>query len=366
MGSSVNEMPRLTSTEHVTVKAKGRNHSPEIPGMKATGMKTAMMEKVVAATAMPISAVPSSAAVRRSLPICMWRTMFSRTTMASSISTPMASDRASRVMKFRVKPHSHTAMKAAMTDVGRLSAVIRVERHEFRKAYTTKMVSTAPSTSDSITLFRLCWAFSPPSRVTCRIVPFGKVLLISATMSRILLATLTVDASRTRVIEIPTFGLPLRTLRLLISAKPSWMVATCARRTISSPRRLITTCSKSDGDSMRPTRRMLFSSRVPRTLPTGAFVFWLRRAVTTSLTETLYSRNFSARSSTDSSRFSEPPTFTSATPSTARKRSDSTSSARREISAWLCELDDRASCMIGSAPGSMRCRIGSRISSGSL
>jgi len=32
--------------------------------MKATGMKTAMMEKVVAATAMPISAVPSSAAVR--------------------------------------------------------------------------------------------------------------------------------------------------------------------------------------------------------------------------------------------------------------------------------------------------------------
>jgi hypothetical protein len=105
-------------------------------------MNTAMIEKVVEATAMPISAVPSRAAVRRSAPFSMWRTMFSRTTIASSISTPIASDRPSRVMKFSVKPHSQTAMKAAITEVGSDSAVIRVERHEFRKAYTTKMVST--------------------------------------------------------------------------------------------------------------------------------------------------------------------------------------------------------------------------------
>ena len=62
----------------------------------------------------------------------MWRTMFSRTTIASSISTPIASDRPSSVMKFSVKPHSHTAMKAAITEVGRLSAVISVERQLLR------------------------------------------------------------------------------------------------------------------------------------------------------------------------------------------------------------------------------------------
>lgn len=134
IGSRVNEISSETATEHVTVSANGRNHSPVMPGMNATGMNTAMMEKVVAATAMPISAVPLSAAVRRSAPICMWRTMFSRTTMASSISTPIASDKPSSVMKFRVKPHSHTPMKAANTEVGRLSAVINVERHELRKA----------------------------------------------------------------------------------------------------------------------------------------------------------------------------------------------------------------------------------------
>ena len=123
-----------TITEQVTVSANGRNHSPDTPGMKATGTNTAMIEKVVAATAMPISAVPSRAAVRRSDPISMWRTIFSRTTIASSISTPIASDSPSRVMKFRVKPHSQTAMKAASTEVGRASAVIRVERQELRKA----------------------------------------------------------------------------------------------------------------------------------------------------------------------------------------------------------------------------------------
>ena len=97
-------------------------------------MNTAMIEKVVAVTAMPISAVPLRAAVTRSSPSSMWRTMFSRTTMASSIKTPIASDKPKSVMKLSVKPHTHTAMNAAMTEVGRLVAVMSVERHEFRKA----------------------------------------------------------------------------------------------------------------------------------------------------------------------------------------------------------------------------------------
>ena len=132
IGSSVKLMNRLTRTEATTVSPKGRNHSPERPGMKATGTNTATIEKVVAATARPISRVPCSAALTRSAPRSMWRTMFSRTTMASSMSTPMASDRPSRLMKFSVKPASQTAMKEASTEVGSDSAVIRVERQELR------------------------------------------------------------------------------------------------------------------------------------------------------------------------------------------------------------------------------------------
>ena len=117
---------------------------------------------------------------------------------------------------------------------------------------------------------------------------------------------------------------------------------------------------------MRPTSRMLFSSSVPRTLPTGALVFWVRSAVTTSPTDTLYSRSFSARSSTDSSRRSAPPTLTLETPSIERKRSASVSSARRDISAWLSVVDDSARFMIGCCEVSQRVMIGSRISVGSL
>ena len=47
-------------------------------------------------------------------------------------------------------------------------------------------------------------------------------------------------------------------------------------------------------------------------------------------------------------------------------QSRSSSSARREISACVCTCDDRATCMMGCADGSMRVRTGSRISTGSL
>ena len=359
-------MNKLTSTEVATVSANGRNHSPAPPPMNATGINTAMIENVVAVTARPISCVPMLAAVRRSLPISMCRTMFSRTTMASSISTPIASDKPSKVMKLSVNPHAQTAMKAAMTEVGSANAVMSVERHELRNAYTTKIVSTAPNISASITFCKLLCAFFPPSWVISSLDPVGNALLISATTVRTLLATVTVLASRERVMEIPTFGWALRTLKLLSSAKPSAIVATCPRRTTSLPRRLSTICSNSAGDSMRPTRRILCSSSVPLTRPTGAVVFCARNAATTSVTETLYSRSFSARSSTDNSRRSEPLTLTVATPSMARNLSASVSSARRDISAWVWLAADKAICMIGCVAGSIRRRMGSRISTGSL
>ncbi len=137
-------------------------------------------------------------------------------------------------MKFSVKPHSQTAMNAAMAEVGRLVAVISVERHELRNRYTTKIVRPAPRVSAWITLFRLSCALSPPSYVTSRCVPSGSVLLISATMARTRLATDTVLASRERLTNKPTFGWALRRLKLLRSAKPSTV-----RRNLREPHDLV-------------------------------------------------------------------------------------------------------------------------------
>ena len=77
-----------------------------MPPMKATGTNTAQIAKVVAITARPISSVPSAAARWWSLPMCTWRTMFSRTTIASSISNPMHRLSAIIVMKLSVKPNA--------------------------------------------------------------------------------------------------------------------------------------------------------------------------------------------------------------------------------------------------------------------
>ena len=63
IGSREKETNSETSTEQAIVSAKGLNHCPPMPGMKPIGTNTARMENVVAATARPISSVPSREAV---------------------------------------------------------------------------------------------------------------------------------------------------------------------------------------------------------------------------------------------------------------------------------------------------------------
>ena len=198
-----------------------------------------------------------------------------------------------------------------------------------------------------MTLFKLFSASLPPSCVISSTVPAGSDFLISSTVVRTCRATLTVLASRERETEIPTLGRPLRSEWPVKSAKPSATVATWPRRSNSLGRRRSTTCSNSAGVSRRPTRRMLWSSSTPRTLPTGALVFCARSAAVTSATEIENSRSFSAWSSMVSSRRNAPLTPTVDTPGRPRNLSAKVSSARREMSAWLCAVDDSASCITG-------------------
>ena len=78
--------------------------------------------------------------------------MFSRTTIASSMRMPIASDSPRSDIVLSVKPNAHTATNDASTDTGSASPVMTVERHEFRNRNTTATVSAAPSSSASCTL----------------------------------------------------------------------------------------------------------------------------------------------------------------------------------------------------------------------
>ena len=98
IGSNVKEMKSEMSTATEMVMPNCWRNWPTMPGMKATGMNTATRANVVASTARPTSLVPLAAALTGSSPCSRRWVMASRTTTASSMSRPMASDSASSVI----------------------------------------------------------------------------------------------------------------------------------------------------------------------------------------------------------------------------------------------------------------------------
>ena len=177
------------STAADTMMPNWKKKRPMMPPMKATGRNTATMQKVVASTASPISSVPSIAAWRCVLPKPMWRMMFSRTTMASSIRMPMARLSAIRVSTFSVKPNAAITMKAPNTEIGRARPVITVLRHECRNRKTMAMVSKPPSIIVCWTLLTEFWMPRELSRTMSSLTSTGSDFCSSATAARTPFAT---------------------------------------------------------------------------------------------------------------------------------------------------------------------------------
>ncbi len=113
--------------------------------MNATGTKMTTSDKVVAITARPISFVASAAASFGVTPFSSTNLkMFSSTTIASSMTMPVASDRASMVMLFSVKPNNFMKVNVPMIDVGMASAAMNVTRRFLMKRKTTRLASRPP------------------------------------------------------------------------------------------------------------------------------------------------------------------------------------------------------------------------------
>ena len=113
--------------------------------MNATGRKITTSDSVVAMTARPISAVASAAASFGVTPFSSTnRKMFSSTTIASSMTMPVASDSASIVMLFSVKPNIFMTMNVPMIEVGMARAAMSVTRRFRMKRKTTTLASRPP------------------------------------------------------------------------------------------------------------------------------------------------------------------------------------------------------------------------------
>ena len=183
MGSKVKLTNMEINTATTMVKPNSWKNLPITPSMKPMGKNTATIEKVVASTAKPISLVPSMDAVNAFLPICTWRTMFSRTTIASSISKPMHSDKAMRVIMLMVKPNKLMNKKVPITAMGKASPVMMVERQEFKNKNTINTVSKAPSMRVFCTLLTATRIGREPSNIGSRRTPGGNCLRMVSKVS---------------------------------------------------------------------------------------------------------------------------------------------------------------------------------------
>ena len=99
-------------------------------------------------------------------PCSTCRTMFSRTTIASSIRMPIASDRPSSDIVFSVKPNASTATNDAITETGSARPVMTVERQEFRKRNTVSTVS-ARALDERPARWRPSWSRARRRRGRC-------------------------------------------------------------------------------------------------------------------------------------------------------------------------------------------------------
>ena len=75
--------------------------------------------------------------------------MFSTSTIASSTSTPITKDSASKVTTLMEKPRYAMPMKAGMTDSGSATADTNVARQSRKNSHTTSTANIAPSYSST-------------------------------------------------------------------------------------------------------------------------------------------------------------------------------------------------------------------------
>ena len=99
--------------------------------------------------------------------------MFSRTTMASSISRPTDSVSAISVIMLMVNPNRFMKKKVPISAMGSVRPVMTVERHEFRNRKTISTVSSAPSISVRRTLSTDTRMGREPSAICSSRMPGG-------------------------------------------------------------------------------------------------------------------------------------------------------------------------------------------------
>ena len=209
--------------------------------------------------------------------------MFSSTTMASSMTMPTASVRASKVMLFSVKSMALSRVKVAMMEVGMASEAITTERTLRMKRNTTSEASRLPksrcSSSEAMdALMNTDW-----SRMMRSDTPAGRVFSIWASLALMVSMILTVLVPDWRRTSRVTACLPSSMFQVRGSAKLSSTRPRSLTRMGVPPTFLTMISPNWPTASSRPSVRTP-SSASPRTMvPPGTSTFSFCTACCTSM-----------------------------------------------------------------------------------
>ena len=205
--------------------------------------------------------------------------MFSRTTMASSMSRPTESVSAISVIMLMVNPNRFMKKKVPMSAMGNVSPVMTVERHEFRNRNTISTVSSAPSMSVRRTLSTDTRMGRDPSVICSSRMPGGTSALSASTAAFSPSVTAMVFSSCAFCTCSSSVRWPLYSARLSTSSVLSLTRATCDKYTGDPPRRATMMDSKSFGFLRRASTCTTRSRSALLSVPTGRSWFSLRTAV---------------------------------------------------------------------------------------
>ena len=135
-----------------TDKAIAWNRYLDGPVSSTTGKNTIQIARVAMSAGTAICCAPSSMAMVRGLPSARFRCMFSTSTVASSTSIPIASDRPPSVIMFSELPVSFRKMIPTNIDSGIDVQTITMLRQLPRKNMIIRDTSIAPITASCNTL----------------------------------------------------------------------------------------------------------------------------------------------------------------------------------------------------------------------
>ncbi len=212
IGVSVRATKSEITTALATVSPNSFRKFPMIPLTAATGRNTAAIDESAAMAAKVTCRVPFEAASKGASPPSRLRSMFSITTMASSMTTPTTNAMASSVITLSVKPITQMTPNVATSESGIERPTIRVGRVRRRNTNTVTVASRAPknrANSVSATASRMANEKSIKPSPIGKDIPAGMVSWIRVRRRRASSAIATVLAPGCFSSPMHTVGSPL-------------------------------------------------------------------------------------------------------------------------------------------------------------